>query len=757
MNRLLLVLHFILLGILPGMARQRYGVSIPELQRSLAKSTTDTGKIRLSLAIAEAYIRLPGAEQKDIDSAFLYLKKGSALNTYSRIPRWEARSYYLRAKAYREKGLYTEGKAAIVKAREILTALHYPDDMADVLMETGHYYSIDVEAELKEKIHLYENAAVQYKMAGNIAEEAYACKMVGDCYHCWGKYDEALLYLNKTLTLYKKTGRKDLQGIYDLLGTIATGKGDYSQGLTYGLLALKTAEEQKDSSLQLCTILNRLSVTLYELGDYQHALDFAQRSLKIASHYKDTTAILTVSTNFITIYLRDNQPAKALELLHRIVELYKEPVQKDRIWISTNLIRCYVQLQQMDKAAAFVPGLLTISANMSRYNYYQTMIYSALVMYYIHARQFEKAAGFCALQAEVCKQIGQLNGLSHNYLQWFRADSALGNYPAAIRHYKDYKVLNDSLFRISKAGEIARLQVQYDFDQKNKDITLKQQNIELLTRQGLLQRAALKEARLTRNIIIFGAVMLLLLLILSYNRYQLKQASNKRLQQKQEEIYLQNQSLQGLIDVQEKLLEEKEWLVKEIHHRVRNNLQIVMSLLNTQAAYLHNSDALEAISESRYRMQAISLIHQKLYLSANMALIDMQNYIRELIAGLKDNFGGLQQLYFDINIAQVKLDVSQAVPVSLILNEALTNAIKYAFPKNENGIIYVSLQYTGEAQLLLRVADSGHGFPTGFDVYTHGTMGIRLIETLTEQLEGTLEIKEAPGVSVQVSFKQQKS
>ncbi|TWV96197.1 tetratricopeptide repeat protein [Chitinophaga pinensis] len=315
------------------------------------------------------------------------------------------------------------------------------------------------------------------------------------------------------------------------MGTIATGKGDYSQGLTYGLLALKTAEEQKDSSLQLCTILNRLSVTLYELGDYEHALDFSQRSLKIASHYKDTTAILTVSTNFITIYLRDNQPAKALELLNRIVALYKTPIQKDHIWISTNLIRCYVQLQQMDKAAAFVPGLLAISAKMSKYNYYQTMIYSALVMYYIHGKQFEKAAEFCALQSDVCKQIGQLNGLSHNYLQWFRADSALGNYPAAIRHYKDYKVLNDSLFRISKAGEIARLQVQYDFDQKNKDITLKQQNIELLTRQGLLQRAALKEARLTRNIIIFGAVMLLLLLILSYNRYQLKQASNRQLQQ----------------------------------------------------------------------------------------------------------------------------------------------------------------------------------------------------------------------------------
>ncbi|TWV96195.1 hypothetical protein [Chitinophaga pinensis] len=118
MNRLMLVLHFIMLGILPGMARQQYGVSIPALQRLLDKSTTDTGKIRLSLAIAEAYIRLPGAEQKDMDSASLYMKQAAILNTRAGIPRWEARNYYLQAKAYREKDLYVEGKAAAVKARE---------------------------------------------------------------------------------------------------------------------------------------------------------------------------------------------------------------------------------------------------------------------------------------------------------------------------------------------------------------------------------------------------------------------------------------------------------------------------------------------------------------------------------------------------------------------------------------------------------------------------------------------------------------
>jgi two-component system, sensor histidine kinase PdtaS len=103
----------------------------------------------------------------------------------------------------------------------------------------------------------------------------------------------------------------------------------------------------------------------------------------------------------------------------------------------------------------------------------------------------------------------------------------------------------------------------------------------------------------------------------------------------------------------------------------------------------------------------------------------------------------------------VKLDVSQAVPVGLILNEALTNAIKYAFPENGKGTIIISLQYGLDGQLLLYVSDNGQGFPPGFDVHMQGSMGTRLMETLAEQLEGTIAIREEQGITVIVSFKQQ--
>ncbi|UPK69812.1 histidine kinase dimerization/phosphoacceptor domain -containing protein [Chitinophaga filiformis] len=753
MYRLALVFHLMLMGILPCMGQPESAV--PVLLHQLTKATSDTQKINILLQLGNAYIDREGESTADLDSGLLYIGQAARINEHVKDTRWEARCLYAFSKAYREKKMPNEGKTAILKASAILEGANLPDDLGDVLMEQGNYYSVDDEPQLKEKIRLYEEANLQYHKAGDKKNEANALRMTGDCYHCWGKFPEALQTLNKALALYKETGRKDLQGLYDLLGIIATGTGDYSLGMTYGLMAVRTAEEQHDSSLQLCTIYNRLGITYYQLGDYKQAEESLNKALKIADRYKDTASILVVSTNIVANYLKTDRPEAALTLLNNIVKIYRQPIFKDRLWILANMVKCYTAMRQYDKAKTFIPGLQSHSREMSAYNYYQTLIYDALINYYLATRQYMDASFYCSLQNDVCKKIGLVNVLSHNYLCWFQADSALKNYPAAIKHYQEYKIMNDSLFQIAKAGQIARLQVRFDIDKKDKDIRLQQQSIELLTRQGQLQRSALKEARLTRNVIISGAIMLLLLLVLGGSRYLMKQQNNRQLRQKQDEIYQQNLSLQQLITTQDKLLEEKEWLLKEIHHRVKNNLQIVMSLLNTQAAYLHDADALEAIRESKHRMQAISLIHQKLYQSENMALIDMQTYTRELISYLKDNFEGIQRIYFDLQIAPVQLDVAQAVPVGLILNEALTNAIKYAFPENRQGTVVVSLLCTLDSQFILSIADNGQGFPPAFDVSVQGSMGTRLMETLAEQLEGTISIRQEQGVSVIVSFKQQ--
>jgi two-component sensor histidine kinase len=204
------------------------------------------------------------------------------------------------------------------------------------------------------------------------------------------------------------------------------------------------------------------------------------------------------------------------------------------------------------------------------------------------------------------------------------------------------------------------------------------------------------------------------------------------------------------------LLVEKERLLKEIHHRVKNNLQIVMSLLNSQAASLQDKVALSAIQDSQNRMQAIALIHQKLYQAQGVARILMKAYIEEVVAYLQDTYALSQQVRFRLCIEPVELDVNLAVPLGLIINEAITNAFKYAFPEEHSGVVYISLLKQSDTLYELTIADDGVGLPQGYDPSQSRSLGMTLIHGFSAQLGGELTIESSGGVRISLLFADEK-
>jgi len=202
----------------------------------------------------------------------------------------------------------------------------------------------------------------------------------------------------------------------------------------------------------------------------------------------------------------------------------------------------------------------------------------------------------------------------------------------------------------------------------------------------------------------------------------------------------------------QQLLNEKEWLLREIHHRVRNNLQIVMSLLNSQSAFIDNETALAAIQNSQHRVHAMSLIHQKLYYSENVASIEMSFYIRELTSYLREVYITGQRIRFVYDIEPLELDVSQAVPVGLILNEAITNSIKYAFPNGRTGVITITLKKADALRYQLGIADDGVGIPYEYGGERTGSLGMRLMAGLTGDLDGKFIIGNNSGTTIKISF-----
>lgn len=205
--------------------------------------------------------------------------------------------------------------------------------------------------------------------------------------------------------------------------------------------------------------------------------------------------------------------------------------------------------------------------------------------------------------------------------------------------------------------------------------------------------------------------------------------------------FLEKRRLKELVDEQTKdlqeALEEKEVLIKEIHHRVKNNLAVISGLLELQMGYAENKFVSRVLSESQRRVQSISMIHEKLYQNERLAEIDFEKYARELIdiISYSFNFTG-KEIEVNIDIEDFKLGVDQGIPCGLILNELISNAYEHAFVDQKKGTIEVLAKETQDKKITLIVADNGKGFPDNFDVEENETLGLTLIETLCNQLEG---------------------
>ncbi|NMB77764.1 MAG: PAS domain S-box protein [Methanomicrobiales archaeon] len=199
-------------------------------------------------------------------------------------------------------------------------------------------------------------------------------------------------------------------------------------------------------------------------------------------------------------------------------------------------------------------------------------------------------------------------------------------------------------------------------------------------------------------------------------------------------------------------LKEKEILLKEIHHRVKNNMQVISSLLNLQAKMVKDARSREAIQESQNRVMSIALVHEKLYQSRSLAQIDYSEYIKKMTENLLDSYNvhpGKVQLR--VEAESVILPITKAIPVSLIINELLTNSLKYAFPDDRTGIIGVRFGKEGD-QYILTVWDNGIGLPAGFVWDKTDTLGLQLVSSLVGQLSGTIRFSGEGGTEFRITF-----
>ena len=198
-------------------------------------------------------------------------------------------------------------------------------------------------------------------------------------------------------------------------------------------------------------------------------------------------------------------------------------------------------------------------------------------------------------------------------------------------------------------------------------------------------------------------------------------------------------------------LKEKEVMLKEIHHRVKNNMQVIYSLLSLQAKSVEDPSIRALFVESQSRVYAMSLIHERLYRSEDLAHIDFKEYLQNLIAGIADTYRR-HDIVFNLDMNPLFLDVNVGIPCGLIVNELVSNCLKHAFPEGKPGMITVGIKMTGEGNNVLTVADNGVGFPDTVDFRKTASLGLQLVNVLTGQINGKLELLRTEGTTFRITF-----
>lgn len=200
-------------------------------------------------------------------------------------------------------------------------------------------------------------------------------------------------------------------------------------------------------------------------------------------------------------------------------------------------------------------------------------------------------------------------------------------------------------------------------------------------------------------------------------------------------------------------LREKEVLLKEIHHRVKNNLQIISSLLNLQSRKIKDEQIATVLNESQNRVRSMALIHEKLYQSKNLAEINLGDYVKSLATFLARSYQGVGGVSMEVDTEEILLDLDHAVPCGLILNELISNAFKYAFPDGRQGKLSVVLKRSPEGEIVIRVQDNGIGFPEHLDFKNSPSLGLQLVNSLVEQIDGEIFLDAQNGTLFTVRFK----
>jgi two-component sensor histidine kinase len=704
---------------------------LDSLHKALRTATADTSRLHTYTSLASYSLGFAYVNKNYVDSVDIFIREAQRVNTKCKLDDYKNYIDVFLSIVYCFRNRSTDASIVFAPCIAYARRAGYKQNELTALQNIFYFSAGNVKA-YKGVINAYRSQLILEKQMGIKQDIGLVARNLASLPTRQGDADWAIKELLQIIEKNKSAPVKDLQICYDQLGFLYVRQGNMDKALYYALKTIKTMLFSGDS-VKATLYYNRVAIIYADLGKLDLSLIWSYKALNHDILIKDLNHIFYMSHYIVRHLLTQGKTRKAFTFIEDKKAHFRPVNVDERRILARDMGNIYSALNKNDLAEKSFMEMLKLGNEEKGYieTVQIALDYQSVGDFYMHAKKYKLAKKYLLQSLNKFGGVGRADDFLSMHLHLFKIDSALGNYTSAIQHLQKSNQLKDSIFNVSKNRQVEELQIAYATDQKEKDF-------KLLQGKDKLQRTKLHSAEVMRNWIIAGASLLAIIAGLLYRQSQLKQKNNITIKQK-------NTLLQNLVT-------EKEWLLKEVHHRVKNNLHTVICLLESQAAYLEN-DALKAIENSQHRIYAMSLIHQKLYQSDDIKAIDMSVYIPELIQYLEDSFDVAGRVHFGLEIAPVCLNIAYAIPLGLIINEAVTNSIKYAFPEERKGEIRITLDNDNQ-RIKLELADNGVGIPKMIDQAEPGSLGLQLMKGLSQDIMADIYVENNQGTKITVLFHQ---
>lgn len=632
------------------------------------------------------------------------LVTGQALNREKNLISWESvsNSPYTRVKAGKElmlSWIREDNGYALELALEVQSLAENQSDLeVKVIALNGLAYAYEWNSDLKMAAETYELALQSCEQNSNPQEKIDALCGLGRVYFARGENAVASNYYNKAVRLADELNDpRKTADVYVQIAEYYRATAKYVYALKYLNKVREIVSRGQASESVEMELYSRLAAVYNEQNSYRDSIpELATICIELGEKYQDDHVIAT-AMNELGYYYSERNKTLSKDYYRKAIEIWKQ-------------------------------------LNYSRYE-----AHCMLNLYRQHFDDFsieEKIESLNDLIDRIGDKPFLLQRLElHQMLS--SCYEKLGDSKSALDQYKKYLALHATHSDLNNQRALDEIQEKYESERNQR--TISEQQVELSNQR--LSKAK-SEARF-RQLLWISIFLFFLLVAVAFVIYRVRKTNNLLTRQK---IQIENSKIQL-----EELLEGRELLLKEIHHRVKNNLQMVVSLLELQALGVKDEETKNVLLTGNQRVKSMALVHKRLYQGNELGNVDVEEYVQSLFSEIDSAFiSEGQQLEREVSGHGVKLDVDTIIPLGLILTELITNTFKYA---NSNLLkISIDIQETAWDQFVLVYKDNGPGIPEDFNIRTAQSLGMRMIKRLTQQLNGTFNFYNEEGLNVEITF-----